>query len=95
MTADHLYDVDNPEVLARSGDVGLTGAVILSIRDFATILDGIDIENTYAHAGGAVVQHGPFANACYWNVAASRGIDLKRLAGTGQSDFNLTYLGCI
>lgn len=25
MTADHLYDVDHPEVVARSEDVGLTG----------------------------------------------------------------------
>jgi len=95
MTADHLYDVDHPEVVARREDVGLTGAVILSVDDFETVLDGIDIAATYAHAGGAVVQHAPFANACYWTVARRRGIDLRRLAGTGQSDFNLTYLGCI
>ena len=95
MTADHLYDVDPPEVVARRDDVGLTGAVILSVDDYETVLDGIDIASTYAHAGGAVVQHAPFANACYWTVARRRGIDLRRLAGTGQSDFNLTYLGCI
>lgn len=94
-TADHLYDVDNPEVVARREDVGTTGAVILSVRDFETVLEGIPIENTYAHAGGGVVQHGPFALACFWTVAQRRGFDLASLYGTGQSDFFLTYLGCI
>ena len=45
--------------------------------------------------GGAVVQHAPFALAAYWTVARRRGIDLRALAGTGQSDFFLTYLGCV
>ncbi len=95
MTADHLYDVDHPEVVARKDDVGLTGAVILSARDYEIALDGIDQAAHYAHAGGGVVQHGPFANAAYWTVARRRGCNLATLAGTGQSDFFLTYLGCI
>lgn len=94
-TADHLYDVDHPDVEARREDVGLTGAVILSVRDYETILDGIPLDRTYAHPGGGVVQHGPFALACYWTVARRRGIPLETLRGTGQSDFFLTYLGCI
>lgn len=94
-TADHLYDVDHPEVVARREDVGLTGAVILSVRDYEIVLDGIAIERTYAHPGGGVVQHGPFALACYWTIAHRRGIPLRQLRGTGQSDFFLTYLGCI
>ena len=94
-TADHLYNVDHPEVVARQEDVGLSGAVILGVRDFETILDGIPIDQYYCHPGGAVVQHGPFALACYWTVAQRRNLDLKKLAGTGQSDFFLTYLGCI
>lgn len=94
-TADHLYDVDHPEVAARREDVGLSGAVIMSARDYATVLEGIPIEALYAHPGGAVVQHGPFALACYWTEARRRGIDLRTLRGTGQSDFFLTYLGCI
>ncbi|HYD09187.1 MAG TPA: acyl-CoA mutase large subunit family protein, partial [Acidimicrobiales bacterium] len=49
----------------------------------------------YAHPGGGVVQHGPFALACYWTVARERGLHLSNLSGTGQSDFFLTYLGCI
>lgn len=94
-TADHLYDVDHPNVVARHEDVGLTGAVIMSVRDYETVLDGIPIESTYGHPGGGVVQHAPFALSCYWTVAQRRGIDFKRLAGTGQSDFFLTYLGCV
>ncbi len=94
-TADHLYNVDHPEVVARREDVGLTGAVMQSVRDTAICLEGIPIESTYGHAGGAVVQHGPFALAAYWTVARRRGIPLERLAGTGQSDFFLTYLGCV
>ena len=94
-TADHLYNVDHPDVVERREDVGLTGAVIQSVGDYETILDGIDLEATYAHPGGAVVQHAPFALASYWTVARRRGNDLAKLAGTGQSDFFLTYLGCI
>lgn len=95
MTADHLYDVDHPDVLARREDVGLSGAVQLSARDTALVVDGIDQERYFAHPGGAVVQHAPFALAAYWTVAQRRGIPLQRLTGTGQSDFFLTYLGCI
>ncbi|MDP6708009.1 MAG: acyl-CoA mutase large subunit family protein [Alphaproteobacteria bacterium] len=94
-TADHLYDVDHPDVVARAEDVGLTGAVMQSVRDIAICLDGIPIEATYGHAGGGVVQHAPFALAGYWTVAKRRGLDLSRLPGTGQSDFNLTYIGCV
>lgn len=94
-TADHLYDVDHPEVAARREDVGLMGAVILSVRDYETVLDGIDLGRVYAHPGGGVVQHGPFTLAAYWTVAQRRGIPLDSLYGTGQSDFFLTYLGCI
>lgn len=94
-TADHLYDVDHPDVAARREDVGLTGAVIQSVRDFETVLDGLPIQDLYAHPGGAVVQHAPFALAGYWTVAQRRGIPLASLTGTGQSDYFLTYLGCI
>ncbi len=94
-TADHLYDVDHPEVLARREDVGLTGAVIMGVRDYETVLDGIDLARTYGHPGGGVVQHAPFALACYWTVARRRGIPFTQLSGTGQSDYFLTYLGCI
>ena len=94
-TADHCYNVDHPDVLARREDVGLTGAVMQSVRDIAICMDGLPIESTYGHAGGAVVQHAPFALAGYWTVAKRRGLDLRTLAGTGQSDFFLTYLGCV
>jgi methylmalonyl-CoA mutase N-terminal domain/subunit len=94
-TADHLYDVDHPDVVARKEDVGLVGAVIMSLNDYETVLDGIDVGKVYAHPGGGVVQHAPFTLACYWNVARRRGVSLADLAGTSQADFFLTYLGCI
>jgi methylmalonyl-CoA mutase N-terminal domain/subunit len=94
-TADHLYDVDHPEVTARREDVGLVGAVILSVDDYETVLQNIDLAHVYAHPGGGVVQHAPFTLACYWTVAGRRGIPLDVLPGTSQADFFLTYLGCI
>ena len=94
-TADHMYNVDHPDVIARKEDVGLTGAAIQSIRDYETVLNGIDLAKTYGHPGGGVVQHAPFALGCYWSVAKRRGLDLSTLPGTGQSDFFLTYLGCV
>jgi methylmalonyl-CoA mutase N-terminal domain/subunit len=94
-TADHLYDPDHPDVVARREDVGLVGAVILSLEDYETVLEGIDIGRVYAHPGGGVVQHAPFTLACYWNVARRRGIPLDKLSGTSQADFFLTYLGCV
>ena len=63
MTADHLYDVDHPEVMERREDVGLTGAVIQSARDMEIALTGIDQSRYFAHAGGGVAQHAPFAMA--------------------------------
>jgi methylmalonyl-CoA mutase N-terminal domain/subunit len=92
--ADHLYNPDHPEVVDRHEDVGRVGAVILGVRDYETVLDGIPIESTYAHPGGGVVQHAPFTLACYWTVAQRRGIALADLRGTSQADFFLTYLGC-
>ena len=94
MTGDHLYDLDHPEVVARREDVGISGAVILSARDFELALTGIDQSAHFAHAGGGVAQHAPFAMAGYWTVARRRGLDLKQLNGTGQADFFLTYIGC-
>ena len=94
MTGDHLYDVDNPEVVARREDVGISGAVIMSARDFELALEGIDQSKYFAHAGGGVAQHAPFCLAGYWTVAQRRGLDIKKLHGTGQADFFLTYMGC-
>lgn len=93
--ADHLYDLDHPQVAARREDVGLVGGVIFSCRDYETVLEGVPIEKVYAHPGGGVVQHAPFTLASYWTVAQRRGIALSELRGTSQADFFLTYLGCI
>ncbi|MCH1523407.1 MAG: methylmalonyl-CoA mutase family protein, partial [Arenicellales bacterium] len=56
-TGDHCYNVDHPEVVARREDVGLTGAVMQSVRDTAICMDGLPIGSSFGHAGGAVVQH--------------------------------------
>ncbi len=94
-TGDHCYNVDHPDVVARREDVGLTGAVMQSVRDIDICMKDLPLATSYGHAGGAVVQHAPFALAGYWTVAKQRGVDLARLPGTGQSDFFLTYLGCV
>jgi methylmalonyl-CoA mutase N-terminal domain/subunit len=94
MTDDHLYDVDNPEIVERRDDVGLTGTVTVGLRDYQTIMDGIPIESVYAKPGGGVPQSAPYTQACYWSVAQSRGIPFDQISGTGQSDFFLTYIGC-
>jgi methylmalonyl-CoA mutase, N-terminal domain len=95
VTNDHLYDADHPEVLARREDVGQTGAVLLSARDVETAIDGVPIDRSYAHPGAGVVQAGPFCLASYWVAASRRGLDFTQLSGTGQSDFFLTYVGCV
>jgi methylmalonyl-CoA mutase N-terminal domain/subunit len=94
MTDDHLYDVDHPDIVERREDVGLTGTVTVGLRDYELIMDGIPIESVYAKPGGGVPQSAPYTQACYWSVATRRGVPLERLAGTGQSDFFLTYVGC-
>jgi methylmalonyl-CoA mutase N-terminal domain/subunit len=95
MTDDHLYDVDHPEIVERREDVGLTGTVTVGLRDYETILADLPLADIYAKPGGGVVQSAPYTQSCYWSVALGRGIPLNRITGTGQSDFFLTYLGCI
>ena len=94
MTDDHLYDVDHPEIVERREDVGLTGTVTVGLRDYETILSGLPLESIYAKPGGGVPQSAVYTLPSYWSVASRRGIPLEKLAGTGQSDFFLTYLGC-
>jgi len=95
VTNDHLYDLDHPEVVARREDVGQSGAVLLSARDVEVALEGVPIERSYAHPGAGVVQAAPFCLTSYWVAARRRGLDFRALAGTGQSDFFLTYVGCM
>lgn len=95
VTNDHLYDADHPEVEARREDVGQTGTVLLSARDVEVAIDGVPIDRSYAHPGAGVVQAAPFCLSSYWVAASRRGLDFTRLSGTGQSDFFLTYVGCV
>lgn len=94
MTCYHLYDPDDPEVLARKCDVGLFGTPLVSLRDYEILLDGIPIEKTFAGPGAHLPQFGVFAHACYWSVAEKRGIPLNILRGTGESDYFLSYVAC-
>lgn len=95
VTNDHLYDPDHPEVLSRREDVGQTGCVLLSGRDVQRAIDGIPATETYAHPGAGVVQAAPFCLTSYWTAGMRQGARLDQLQGTGQSDFFLTYVGCI
>lgn len=94
MTDDHLYDVDNPEIVERREDVGLTGTVTVGLRDYETIMDGIPVDTVYAKPGGGVPQSAPYTQSCYWSVAQRTGVPFDKVSGTGQSDFFLTYVGC-
>jgi methylmalonyl-CoA mutase N-terminal domain/subunit len=69
--------------------------VLLSARDVETALTGVPFAASYAHPGAGVVQAGPWCLATYWVAAGRHGHDFRRLAGTGQSDFFLTYVGCM
>lgn len=95
VTNDHLYDPDHAAVLARREDVGQTGCVLLSARDVEIAINGIEPASTYVHPGAGVVQAGPFCVTSYWVAAMRAGARLADLQGTGQSDFFLTYVGCL
>jgi len=94
LTTYNMFNPDHPEVLARKEDVGLCGPPLISLRDYETVLEGIPIEDLYAHPGGAIPQLTPFCHACYFSVAQKRGIPLEKLRGTGEGDFFITYLSC-
>lgn len=94
LTSYHMFDPDDPDVLARKDDVGLCGPPLVSLRDYETVLDGFPLDKLYVHPGGTCIQFAPFAHACYWTLAERQGIPLRELRGTGQSDYFLSYLGC-
>ena len=93
-TADHCYNVDHLKA-RRDGKTLPDRCRHAERQGHRYRLDGLPMDTSFGHAGGAAAQHAPFALAAYWTVAKQRGYDLQRLAGTGQSDFNLTYLGCV
>jgi len=92
MTLYGMLDIDSPEVVARKEEVGLYGATLLSLQEYERALEGVPIEKTYAHPGGAVPVCACFCHACYFALAEKRGISLNELSGTGQGDFFLSYL---
>ena len=94
LTSYHLFDPDHPDVVARKDDVGLCGPPLVSLKDYETVLEGIPLDQVYAHPGGGCIQFAPFGQACYWSLAQKRGIALEKLRGTGQSDYFISYLSC-
>lgn len=94
LTTYHMFDIDHPEVMARKEDVGLCGPPLMSLADYETVLEGIELDKVYAHPGGAVIQFAPFAHASYFSIAEKRGLPLNSLRGTGQSDYFISYLSC-
>ncbi len=87
-----MYDVDDPELECRRDDVGLTGVLIWSLRDYEQILEGIPIERVYGSAGGANPQMAAFTDPCYFALAENRGIPLNKVVGTGHGDMFLPYV---
>ncbi len=94
LTSYHMFDPDFPQVVARKDDVGLTGAPLVSLRDYEAVFEGFPLDKIYTHAGAGCIQFAPFTHACYWSLAEKRGIPLDKISGTGQSDYFLSYLGC-
>lgn len=92
MTLYGMLELDDPDVVCRKDEVGQFGATLLSLQEYERALDGIPIESTYAHPGGATPLCSPFCHACYFSVAENRGIPLDELRGTGEADMFLTYL---
>lgn len=87
ITTCHMFDPDHPEVMARKDDVGLSGAPYIGVRDFASLLDGVDMETAYMHMVGT-----PWINAGFFAVAEERGVPLDRLHGTGQGEMFIPYV---
>jgi len=92
MTLYGMLELEDPDVVCRKDEVGQFGATLLSLQEYERALEGIPIEETYAHPGGATPLCSPFCHACYFSVAENRGIPLKELRGTGEADMFLTYL---
>lgn len=90
-----MLDIDYPDVVARPDEVGMYGPPLMSLRDYEIALDGIPIEQLYAHPGGVVPMQGPYGAACYFALAENRGIPIRKLSGTGESDFFLGYLSAV
>ncbi len=87
------YDIDHPEVVCRKGDVGFFGVPLMSLQDYEIILEDIPLEKVYCHPSAGTPIQSPFASACYFALAEKRSVPWSQLAGTGEADMMLAYLG--
>ncbi|MDD5094585.1 MAG: methylmalonyl-CoA mutase family protein [Dehalococcoidia bacterium] len=86
-----MYDLDDQPIAARTCDVGLVGAPILSLEDWEIILEGIPLDKAYIGAL-APSQGQPFYFGCYFALAEKQGIPLNKIMGTGFQDMCTCYL---
>ncbi|MBZ0215898.1 MAG: hypothetical protein K8F25_05050, partial [Fimbriimonadaceae bacterium] len=75
------YDPDHP--MAQS-EVGLTGTSVASLRDWETIFEGIDIENTFV--GTVINAPAAIFLAMHVVLAEKQGADLRKIRGNLQND---------
>jgi len=81
------YDADHP--LAR-GEVGRVGVPVAHIGDMRELFDGIPLAAT--NTSMTINATAMWLLALYQSVAAERGADVSKLAGTTQNDIVKEYL---
>jgi len=91
MSSACMFDVDHPLIASRKDEIGLYGAPLNTLRDWETILDGVDLENEYIAVLGSPYTT-PFNLSCYLAVAEKRGIPPHKLAGSGQNCMLSVYI---
>lgn len=74
-------DPDHP---MACGEVGMTGTSIASLRDWETIFDGIDLEQTFV--GTVVNAPAAVILAMHVVLAKKQGADLRKIRGNLQND---------
>ncbi|MFO1035970.1 MAG: protein meaA [Geminicoccaceae bacterium] len=81
------YDSDHP---LAAGEVGKVGVPITSIRDMATLFDGIPLEQM--NTSMTINATAPWLLALYVAVAEQQGANRAKLQGTVQNDLIKEYL---
>ena len=92
MTLYGMYDIDSREVRERSEELGMYGAPLLSLRDYERALEGIPIENLYAHPGAATPVCSAYCHACYFALAGNRGTRSATFGAPAKAIFSFLTL---
>jgi len=80
-------ELDDPEVMCRIDDVGLSGAPRLGLVDTEKLYEGIDLANAYVFCGPS-----PYGACQILSAADKQGVSWDKLRGSGHSPFFLPYL---